>query len=231
MIGGGVEILRRAPVALHFAQRRVTGVHRRATELQQGFQQPLQGRLVRRLHLQPEIGWLAIGAADAELVHFEAAVEFHDLIEDVLHHVRIDQVPFGLDYFLQWHGEYQFSVTAVAAPRSNRRRIGDAGDFSMIIAEVLELPEAGIAEICRRYQVKALSLFGSAARGEMRPDSDIDLLVEFLPEAEIGLLQHFAAERELSALLRRKVDLVSKRAIRKTLMEEIFSQARLIYAA
>jgi predicted nucleotidyltransferase len=101
----------------------------------------------------------------------------------------------------------------------------------MIIAEVLELPEAGIAEICRRYQVKALSLFGSAARGEMRPDSDIDLLVEFLPEAEIGLLQHFAAERELSALLRRKVDLVSKRAIRKTLMEEIFSQARLIYAA
>jgi hypothetical protein len=101
----------------------------------------------------------------------------------------------------------------------------------MVIAQGVELPEAGIAEICRRYQVKALSLFGSAARGEMRPDSDVDLLVEFLPDAEIGLIQHFAAERELSALLGRKVDLVSKRAIRKTLIEEILPQARLIYAA
>jgi predicted nucleotidyltransferase len=101
----------------------------------------------------------------------------------------------------------------------------------MVIAQGVELPEAGIAEICRRYQVKALSVFGSAARGEMRSDSDVDLLVEFLPEAEIGLLQHFAAERELSALLGRKVDLVSKRAIRKALREEILSQARLIYAA
>jgi hypothetical protein len=86
----------------------------------------------------------------------------------------------------------------------------------MVIAQGVELPEAGIAEICR---------------GEMRPDSDVDLLVEFLPDAEIGLIQHFAAERELSALLGRKVDLVSKRAIRKTLIEEILPQARLIYAA
>jgi hypothetical protein len=155
-------------------------------------------------------------------------MEFHDLIEDALHHVRIDQVSFGLDYFLQWHGKHQFTLNQL---RSSRRRIEDARDFAMVIAQGVELPEAGIAEICRRYQVKALSLFGSAARGQMRPDSDVDLLVEFLPDAEIGLIQHFAAERELSALLGRKVDLVSKRAIRKTLIEEILPQARLIYAA
>jgi len=101
----------------------------------------------------------------------------------------------------------------------------------VLFAKGVELPEAGIAEICRRYRVKELSLFGSAARGELRSDSDVDLMVEFLPGAEIGLLQHFAAERELSALLGRKVDLVSKRAIRKTLMDEILPQARLIYAA
>jgi len=93
------------------------------------------------------------------------------------------------------------------------------------------LPEAGIAEICRRYKVKELAMFGSAARGELRPDSDIDLLVEFLPEAGVDLLQHFAAERELSGLLGRKVDLVSKRALRDALREEVLSQARLIYAA
>ncbi len=101
----------------------------------------------------------------------------------------------------------------------------------MTIAPGLVIPEAGVAEICRRYQVKELSVFGSAARGEMRSDSDIDMLVDFLPDARISLLRHFAAERELSELLRRKVDLVSKRALRRTLRDEVLSQARLIYAA
>ena len=101
----------------------------------------------------------------------------------------------------------------------------------MTIGPSLVLPEAEIAEICRRLQVKELSLFGSAARGEMRPDSDIDLLVEFLPEARISLLGHFAAERVLSELLGRKVDLVSKRALREALREDVLAQARLIYAA
>ena len=43
----------------------------------------------------------------------------------------------------------------------------------------IPLPLEAITEICRRYQVRELSLFGSAARGEMREDSDIDLMVEF----------------------------------------------------
>jgi predicted nucleotidyltransferase len=101
----------------------------------------------------------------------------------------------------------------------------------MTIAPGIVLPESQIAEICRRYRVKELAVFGSLARGEMRPDSDIDLLVEFLPEAEVDLLQHFAAEREFSELLGRKVDLVSKRALRSTVREEVLSQARYIYAA
>ncbi len=101
----------------------------------------------------------------------------------------------------------------------------------MTIAAGMELPEAEIGKICRRYRVKELAVFGSAARGEMRPDSDIDLLVEFLPEAEVSLLQHFAAERELSELFGRKVDLVSKRALREALKEEVLSQARRIYEA
>jgi len=101
----------------------------------------------------------------------------------------------------------------------------------MTIASGVAFPEAEIAEICRRYQVKELAVFGSAARGDLHPDSDIDLLVEFLPEAGVDLLQHFAAERELSELLGRKVDLVSKRALRSALREEVLSQARMLYAA
>jgi uncharacterized protein len=95
----------------------------------------------------------------------------------------------------------------------------------------VRLHEAEIVELCRRYRVTELSLFGSAARGETRPDSDIDLLVEFLPGANVSLFRHFAAERELSALLNRNVDLVSKRALREPLRKEIIPQARLLYAA
>jgi predicted nucleotidyltransferase len=101
----------------------------------------------------------------------------------------------------------------------------------MTIAPGVILPESEIAAICRRYQVKELALFGSAARGELRPDSDIDLLVEFLPGAEVDLVEHLAAERELSELLGRKVDLVSKRALRNALREEVLPQACHIYAA
>jgi uncharacterized protein len=82
------------------------------------------------------------------------------------------------------------------------------GERAIILAPGIVLPEAEIAEVCRRYQVKELAVFGSAARGDARPGSDIDLLVDFLPQARISLLGHSAMERELSALLGRKVDLV-----------------------
>ena len=82
----------------------------------------------------------------------------------------------------------------------------------MTIAVGIELPEIEIVEICRRHEVRELSLFGSAARGEIRPDSDIDLLVDFLPGARPGLLGVLAMRRELTALLGRRVDLAVKPA-------------------
>lgn len=84
----------------------------------------------------------------------------------------------------------------------------------MIRLGVIDVDESTIAQICRRYGVRELSVFGSAARGTMRPDSDIDLLVEFLPEAEPGLLDHAGLMLDLSELLGRKVDLVSKNGLR-----------------
>jgi predicted nucleotidyltransferase len=101
----------------------------------------------------------------------------------------------------------------------------------MTIAAGIALPEAGIAEICRRHQVKELSLFGSAARGEMRPDSDIDLLVDFLPGARPGLLGVSAMMRELTTLFGRRVDLVVKPALKALIRPRVMADARLIYAA
>ena len=101
----------------------------------------------------------------------------------------------------------------------------------MTIATGIDLPEAELDEICHRYQIQELLLFGSAVRGEMRPDSDIDLLVEFMPDAKVTLFGHFDAEQELSKLVGKKVDLVSKTALRGRRRNEILAEARSIYAA
>ena len=101
----------------------------------------------------------------------------------------------------------------------------------MTVAPGVVLPELEIAAICRRYQVKELAVFGSAARGEMRLDSDIDLLVDFLPEARPGLLGLSAMRREFSALLSRHVDLAVKPALKPLIRPEVLADARVIYAA
>jgi len=102
---------------------------------------------------------------------------------------------------------------------------------TMVVAPGLELPIAAIADICRRRQVRELAVFGSAARGDARPDSDIDLLVEFQPQARVGLLGYARLMNELSALLGRKVDLVSKPGLKPLIRESVLAEARVIYAA
>lgn len=91
--------------------------------------------------------------------------------------------------------------------------------------------EARLADVCRQYHVRELSLFGSAARGEMRPDSDIDMLVEFLPGAEIDLVDYAGLMLDLSHLLGRKVDLVSKNGLKPLIRSSVLGEARLLYAA
>jgi len=95
----------------------------------------------------------------------------------------------------------------------------------------VDVEEARLADICRRYQVRELAVFGSAAQGAMRPDSDIDLLVEFLPEAEIGLLEHAGLMLDLAQLLGRRVDLVSKRGLKPFIRDSVLREARPVYAA
>jgi uncharacterized protein len=93
-----------------------------------------------------------------------------------------------------------------------------------------ELDEAQLADLCQRYRVRELSMFGSAARGEMRPDSDIDLLVEFLPNAQVDLVDYAGLMLDLSRLLGRKVDLVSKNGLKPLIRDSVLEEARLVYA-
>jgi predicted nucleotidyltransferase len=89
---------------------------------------------------------------------------------------------------------------------------------------------ASLAEVCRRYGVKELSLFGSAARGEMRQNSDVDIMVEFEPGVRVGLIKFEDLAEELGALIGRRVDLVTKRGLKPWVRPEVVKDVRVIYA-
>jgi predicted nucleotidyltransferase len=94
-----------------------------------------------------------------------------------------------------------------------------------------QVDSTSVADVCRRYGVKELSLFGSAVRGKMGPDSDIDIMVEFGPGVRVGLIKFESLVEELAALARRRVDLVTKRGLKPWVRTEILKDLRVIYAA
>ena len=92
-------------------------------------------------------------------------------------------------------------------------------------------PEA-LAALCRRYRIRRLSLFGSTLSGDARPDSDVDLLVEFEPEAKPSLLTMAEIELKLSPLLRaRKVDLRTAEDLSRYFRDEVVRTAEPQYEA
>jgi predicted nucleotidyltransferase len=94
----------------------------------------------------------------------------------------------------------------------------------------IRLPRDKIAEFCKRNRIRKLSLFGSALRGELREDSDIDLLVEFEPGHVPGLA-FFAMQNELSEILGRKVDLNTPQFLSRYFRQQVLAEAELQYAA
>jgi predicted nucleotidyltransferase len=95
----------------------------------------------------------------------------------------------------------------------------------------IQVGSPALAEVCRRYGVKELSLFGSAARGEMRPESDIDIMVEFKPGVRIGLVKFESLVEELELLTGHRVDLVTKSGLKAWIRPHVLEDARVIYAA
>ena len=89
-----------------------------------------------------------------------------------------------------------------------------------------------LADFCREHHIRRLSLFGSMLSGAPRPDSDVDLLVEFEPDMEPGLIALSAMEAELSRLYAgRKVDLRTANDLSRHFRADILRTARLQYAA
>ena len=79
--------------------------------------------------------------------------------------------------------------------------------------------------VLKDHHVKALYLFGSVVRGEDKPGSDVDILVEFQPEARVGLFGLVRLQRRLSEILGRSVDLTTPDALHKALKDRIIKEA------
>lgn len=96
---------------------------------------------------------------------------------------------------------------------------------------VAEIDRAALADVCRRHRVTWLAVFGSVARGEARPDSDVDVLVEFEPDAKISYLDLEDLAIDLSPLLGgRYVDIGFPRQIHWYIRDQVLKEARVIYA-
>lgn len=94
----------------------------------------------------------------------------------------------------------------------------------------LALSKDAIADFCRRHHIRKLALFGSILRDDFRPDSDIDVLVEFEPGNVPGLFGLARMERELSAIFGdRPVDIGTAGALRPHLRQDVIESAEVQY--
>jgi predicted nucleotidyltransferase len=94
----------------------------------------------------------------------------------------------------------------------------------------IPIPQKRLADLCRRYHVRRLALFGSVLRDDFRPDSDVDVLVLFEPDARVGFMALGHMKRELSALFHRPVDLVPQDGLKPVIRESVLSSAEEVYA-
>lgn len=93
------------------------------------------------------------------------------------------------------------------------------------------MPGEALAAFCRRHRVRRLALFGSVLREDFRPDSDVDVLVEFEPRARAGFLKLAAMELELGDLLGRKVDLRTPGELSRYFRDDVLAKAEVQFGA
>lgn len=94
-----------------------------------------------------------------------------------------------------------------------------------------DISKAKLADFCKSNHIVKLSVFGSSIRGELQPDSDIDLLVEFERGLTPGLFSIIRMEMELTEMLGRKIDLRTPEDLSPYFRDEVIQNAKLQYHA
>ena len=95
----------------------------------------------------------------------------------------------------------------------------------------IDLPSDRIAEFCERWGVRKMSLFGSAIRDDFTPESDVDVLVEFIPGTRRGMARLYDMPTELSGIFGRDVDICTAQELSKYFRDRVLAEAEEIYVA
>ena len=96
------------------------------------------------------------------------------------------------------------------------------------ISNLIHISQAELEALCRKYHVRKLALFGSVLGDDFRPDSDLDVLVEFEPDAHVGL-DFITLQGELSALFGRRVDLNTADFLSRHFRQKVIDGAQVLY--
>ncbi len=94
----------------------------------------------------------------------------------------------------------------------------------------ISVDHARLAEFCSQHHIRRLALFGSVLRDDFRPDSDVDILVEFEPGHRAGLITLAGMELELSDMLKRKADLRTPAELSRYFRDAVLKEAQVQYA-
>ena len=100
----------------------------------------------------------------------------------------------------------------------------------MVKRAKIKIPKKKIEEFCKNHYIRKLSFFGSFLRKDFRPDSDLDILVEFEPGQIVGFLKLAGMEMELSEILNHKVDLRTPAELSRYFRQEVLDSAEVQYA-
>ncbi len=87
-----------------------------------------------------------------------------------------------------------------------------------------------ISDFCRRHHIRKLAFFGSVLREDFKPESDVDVLVEF-EQGHIPGLAFFSMQRELSEILNQKVDLNTPQFLSPYFRDQVLAEAEAQYVA
>ena len=93
----------------------------------------------------------------------------------------------------------------------------------------IPIPRRKLTAFCQRYPIRRLALFGSALREDFGPQSDVDVLVEFLPGARISFFELTTMEMELGDILGRRVDLRTPEELSRYFRQEVLDRAEVLY--
>jgi predicted nucleotidyltransferase len=116
-----------------------------------------------------------------------------------------------------------FAVKMTLAELAHRRRM---------MTVHINIPTPKINTFCQRHQIRELALFGSVLREDFKPNSDVDVLIDFKPgvEEKLTLMELSGMQLELSDILEREVDLVLRDGLKPFIKDEVLNNLEVVYA-